>query len=77
MLNGGLRMINEIEFLHRKLKKSECVRLILSEKWEISIDKTDLLKETDSGMLRIVRASGRCTAVNPKHVLMACISRKW
>jgi len=71
-------MITEIDFLHRKIKKGECVRIILTVKgWEVGIDKTDLLKETDSGMLRIVRANGRLTVINPEHIAMACISRKW
>ena len=70
-------MLNEIENLHGQINHNQVVRLILiRDGWETIIDKTDLIKITDTGMLRIIRARGGLTIVNPDHIILACISPK-
>ena len=70
-------MIYEILNMHSQINHNEVIRLILIRNgWEITIDKTDILKVTDTGMLRIIRARGGLTSVNPTHVVLACISEK-
>ena len=70
-------MIYEILNMHSQINHNEVIRLILTRNgWEITIDKTDLIKVTDTGMLRIIRAKGNLTSVNPAHVALACISEK-
>ena len=70
-------MIMEIEFLHGKINHEECVRVVLGRNgWETHIDKTDLIKN-ERGLLRIIRANGNITTVNPDWIAMVCIMPKW
>ena len=70
-------MIYEILNMHSQINHNEVIRLILNRNgWEITIDKTDILKVTDTGMLRIIRANGNLTSANPAHIALACISTK-
>lgn len=70
-------MLNEIENMHGQINHNQVVRLILiRDGWETIIDKTDLIKITETGMLRIIRARGGRTIVNPDHIILACISTK-
>ena len=70
-------MISEILNMHSQINHNEQVRLILSRNdWETVIGKTDIIKVTDTGMLRIIRANGKLTSVNPTHIVLACISEK-
>lgn len=69
-------MLDRVFFLHSKINKEECVRIILSVKgWEITIDKTDILK-SDDNMLTIFRANGRIVVINPDEIIMACTMNK-
>ena len=69
-------MIEEIRFLHQRLTKTECLRIImLRDNWEIRVDKTDLIGEFN-GTLRIVRADGRITSVNPSAIALVCTQRR-
>ena len=69
-------MLDRIFFLHSKINKEECVRIVLSVKgWEITIDKTDILK-SDDNMLTIFRAKGRIVVINPDEIIMACTMNK-
>ncbi len=43
--------------------------------WEITIDKTDILK-SDDNMLTILRAKGGITVVNPNEIIMICTMSK-
>ena len=66
-------MITEINYLHSKLTKDDAVRIItIKENQSYMIDKTDLLKETETGMLRVVRADGRLFTINPEYILAVC-----
>ena len=70
-------MIYEILNMHSQINHQQQVRLILIRNdWETVIGKTDIIKITDTGMLRIVRANGNLTSVNPEHIVLACISSK-
>ena len=54
----------------------ECLRIImLRDNWEIRVDKTDLLGEFN-GALRIVRADGRITSINPEAIALVCTQRR-
>ncbi len=69
-------MLDRVFFLHSKINKEECVRMVLSVKgWEIIIDKTDILK-SDDNMLTIFRAKGRIVVINPDEIIMACTMNK-
>ena len=69
-------MITEILFLHTRINKDECLRIImLRDNWEIRVDKTDLLGEFN-GALRIVRADGRITSINPEAIALVCTQRR-
>ena len=69
-------MITEILFLHSRINKDECLRIImLRDNWEIHVDKTDLLGEFN-GTLRIVRADGRITSINPEAIALVCTQRR-
>jgi hypothetical protein len=69
-------MIDRIFWLHSKLSKDQCVRIVLTrENWEVTIDKTDVLK-SDDGQLTILRANGNITVINPEYVIMICTMRK-
>ena len=69
-------MIDRIFWLHSKLSKDQCVRIVLTlENWEVTIDKTDVLK-SDDGQLTILRANGNITVINPVYVIMICTMRK-
>ena len=69
-------MLDRVFFLHSKINKEECVRMVLSVKgWEIIIDKTDILK-SDDNMLTIFRANGRIVVINPDEIIMACTMNK-
>ena len=66
-------MINEIKNLHNQIPKDQLIRVILNvENFEIAIAPEDVIKETNSGMLRIIRANGNITSVNPEHIAMIC-----
>ena len=70
-------MILEIYNQFSQLDHEHCIRIITSVKdWEISISKDDIIKQTDTGMLRIVRPNGNVTAVNPDHIVLTCILNK-
>ena len=69
-------MITEILFLHSRINKDECLRIImLRDNWEIRVDKTDLLGKFN-GALRIVRADGRITSINPEAIALVCTQRR-
>ena len=69
-------MLDRIFFLHSKINKEECVRMVLSVKgWEVIIDRTDILK-SDDNMLTIFRANGRIAVINPDEIIMACTMSK-
>ena len=69
-------MLDRIFFLHSKINKEECVRIVLSIKgWEVIIDRTDILK-SDDNMLTIFRAKGRIVVINPDEIIMACTMNK-
>ena len=70
-------MIDEIKLQRQQAGKDEVIRVILvRDNWEVTINNDDLIHETDSGMLRIVRANGRLTSINPEHICMVCISKR-
>ena len=69
-------MIQEILWMHSRLKKDECMRIILTvTSWEIHCDKTDLVGEFN-GCFRIVRANGRIVSINPSEIAMVCTMSK-
>lgn len=70
-------MLTEIKNLHTQLNHDECIRVILArDNYEVHIDRTDILKTTKSGMLRIARKDGRITSVNPSFIVMVCTINK-
>ena len=70
-------MLTEIKNLHTKINKDQMVRIVTSrQNFEIMIDKTDLIKTTKSGMLRIIRANGNITSINPEFIVMTCIVKR-
>ena len=70
------KMIEELLFIHSRLTKDQCMRIVLiRNNWEITVDKTDLVGEFN-GAFRIVRANGTITSINPDTVAMACIMNK-
>ena len=69
-------MLEELCWMHSKLSKDECMRIVLTVKgWEIHCDKTDVVN-VFNGAFRIVRANGRVTSVNPEQVAMVCTMKK-
>lgn len=69
-------MIDRVFWLHSRIKHDECIRVIMSVKgWEITIDKTDILK-SDDNMLTILRANGRIMVINPDEIILACTMNK-
>lgn len=69
-------MIDRIFWLHSRINHEECIRVVMSVKgWEITIDKTDILK-SDDNMLTILRAKGGITVVNPNEIIMICTMSK-
>ena len=67
-------MIEELQFIHSKLSKDECMRIILTrEGWEITVDKTDLVG-VFNGCFRIVRKNGRIVSINPDNVAAVCMT---
>ena len=70
-------MLNEIKLQRKQSNKDEVVRVILSvPKWEVTRNHDDLIHVTDTGMLRIVRANGRLTSINPEHITLVCTSKR-
>jgi len=70
-------MLTEIKNLHTQINHDQMVRVImLRSDFETRIDKTDILKVTKSGMLRIVRSNGNITSINPEFIVMVCIIRR-
>ena len=65
-------MIHEIMNLHSKITTKEIVRIVLPEELEIEVGRDDLLKETPTDMLRIIRANGNIVTINPRFVVMVC-----
>lgn len=69
-------MLDRIFWLHSRINHEECIRVVMSVKgWEITIDKTDILK-SDDNMLTILRAKGGITVVNPNEIIMICTMSK-
>jgi hypothetical protein len=69
-------MLDRIFFLHSKINKEECVRIVTTVKgWEIHIDRTDIIK-SDDDMLTIFRPSGTITVINPNEIAVACTMKK-
>ena len=69
-------MLDRIFWLHSKLTKNQQLRIVLSrENWEVTIDKTDVIKSDDQ-MLTILRANGNITVLNPEHVVVICTMKK-
>lgn len=70
-------MIDEIKLQRKQAGKDEVIRVILiRDNWEVTINNDDLIHVTDNGMLRIVRANGRLTSINPEHICMVCTSKR-
>ena len=70
-------MIDEIKLQRKQSSKDEVIRVILTrDNWEVTINNDDLIHVTDTGMLRIVRANGRLTSVNPEHIIMVCTTKR-
>ena len=64
-------MLNEIIYLHSKMKSTEAVRIItLGQNY--MVDKTDLLKKTETDMLRVCRADGHIFTINPNYIVGVC-----
>ena len=69
-------MIEEMKWIHSKISKDECMRIVLTrQNYEIHCDKTDLVGEFN-GAFRIVRANGRIVSINPEQVAMVCTISK-
>ena len=69
-------MLDRIFWLHSKLTKNQQLRIVLSrENWEVTIDKTDVIKSDDQ-MLTILRANNNITVINPEHVVVICTMKK-
>ena len=69
-------MLNELCWMHSKLTKEECMRIILTRNdWEITCDKTDLVAKFN-GCFRIIRANGKVVSINPDNVAMICTMNK-
>ena len=66
-------MLTEIKNLHTQIDHDHMVRIILTRpNLEVSIGKDDIIRVTQSGMLRIVRANGNITSINPEYIVMVC-----
>ena len=66
-------MLTEIKNLHTQISHDQLVRVILTRpNLEICIGRDDIFKVTQSGMLRIVRANGNITSINPEFIVMVC-----
>ena len=69
-------MLKELQFIHSKLTKDQCMRVILTrEGWDIMVDKTDLIGAFN-GTFRIIRANGNITSINPNEVVAICTMEK-
>lgn len=69
-------MIQELLWIHSKLTKDECMRIVLTrDDYIVHVDKTDLVGEFN-GCLRIVRSNGRIVSINPEQVAMVSTLRK-
>ena len=69
-------MLKELCWMHSKLTKNECMRIIMTvPDWEIHADKTDIVGEFN-GCFRIVRANGRIVSINPDNVALMCTMKK-
>ena len=69
-------MIQELLWIHSRLGKDECMRIILiRDNYEVRADKTDLVREYD-GCLRIIRNNGRVVSINPSAVVMISTVKK-
>ena len=69
-------MLEELCWMHSKLTKEECMRIVLTrDNWEVHVDKTDLVGIFNN-CFRIVRANGRIVSINPDNVAMACTMNK-
>ena len=69
-------MMDRVFWLHSRIKHDECIRVVMSVKgWEITIDKTDILK-SDDNMLTVLRANGRITVINPDEIILVCTMNK-
>ena len=67
-------MLEELCFIHARLKTDECMRIILTRNnWEIFCDKTDLVG-VFNGCFRIVRKNGRIVSINPDNVAAVCMT---
>jgi hypothetical protein len=70
-------MLTEIKNLHTQINKDQMVRIVtIRNNFEICIDRTDIIKCTKSGMLRIIRANGNITSINPEFIVMTCIVKR-
>ena len=66
-------MLTEIKNLRTQIGHDQMVRVILTRpNLEVSIGRDDIIKVTQSGMLRIVRANGNITSINPEYIAMVC-----
>ena len=69
-------MIKELSWVHSKLTKDECMRIVmLRNDWEIHVDKTDLVGEFH-GTFRVVRSNGKIVSINPDAVALVCTMKK-
>lgn len=69
-------MLQELCWIHSKLSKDECMRIVLTRKdWEVHCDKTDLVGVFND-CFRIVRANGRIVSINPDEIIVICTMKK-
>ena len=69
-------MMQELLWIHQKLTKDECMRIVLTrDDYTIHVDKTDLVGEFN-GCFRIVRSNGRIVSINPATVAMVSTLKK-
>lgn len=70
-------MIDEIKLQRKQSSKDEVIRVILiRDNWEVTINHDDMIHTTETGMLRIVRANGRLTSINPEHICMVYTTKR-
>lgn len=69
-------MIKEIEIMHGKINHDELIKVKLISGDYHGIDTSDLIHITKTGMLRIVRSSGKMVTINPDFIVSAFIISK-
>ena len=68
-------LIHEIENLHKQINHDQLIKVVVNN-MDVIIAKDDIIHTTPTGMVRIVRANGNITSINPEFIVLCCIVRR-